>query len=236
MTLLKTHALTAYYGDFQALYGISVHLDEGETVSIVGANGAGKSTLMAALTGQLKSAADMIEFDDKPIGGLRPAEILSRGIALVPEGRQLFPSLSVEENLQVGNYGRKTRGPWNLTRVYSLFPILKERKNQASTSLSGGQQQMVAVGRALMSNPRLLLCDEISLGLAPSVIKDIYKAMAEIRSEGASVVVVEQNIGQALAASDRLYCLLEGRVTLTGRPDDLTREQIRLAYFGGSNP
>ncbi|MYK31007.1 MAG: ABC transporter ATP-binding protein [Boseongicola sp. SB0670_bin_30] len=233
MTLLATHDLTAYYGDFQALYGINAHVDEGETIAIVGANGAGKSTLLAAITGRRKAPPPMIEFDGRPIGGMRPAEIMALGIALVPEGRQLFQSLSVEENLLVGNYGRKVRGPWTLERVYSLFPILKERRNQDSSSLSGGQQQMVALGRALMSNPRLLLCDEISLGLAPAVIKDIYKAIADIRAEGASVVIVEQNITQALAVSDRILCLLEGRVTLSGRPGELTRDQIGMAYFGG---
>ncbi len=233
MSLLATHDLIAHYGDFQALYGIDAHIDEGEVIAIVGANGAGKSTLMAAITGRRSVARAMVEFDGKLIGGARPAEIMGLGIALVPEGRQLFPSLSVEENLLVGNYGRKVRGPWTLEKVYGLFPILKERRNQASTSLSGGQQQMVALGRALMSNPRLLLCDEISLGLAPAVIKDIYKALADIRAEGASVVIVEQNIGQALEVSDRIYCLLEGRVTLTGRPDEVTRDQISMAYFGG---
>ncbi|MEM7243581.1 MAG: ABC transporter ATP-binding protein [Pseudomonadota bacterium] len=233
MNLLSTQNLTAYYGDFQALYGIDAHIDEGETIAIVGANGAGKSTLMAAITGRRAVEKRMIEFDGKPIGGMRPANIMARGIALVPEGRQLFPSLSVEENLLVGKYGRKVPGPWSLDKIYDLFPILKERRQQASTSLSGGQQQMVALGRALMSNPRLLLCDEISLGLAPAVIKDIYKAIDEIRAEGASVVIVEQNIGQALAVSDRIYCLLEGRVTLTGRPGDLNHDQISMAYFGG---
>ncbi|MDE0524845.1 MAG: ABC transporter ATP-binding protein [Boseongicola sp.] len=233
MTLLATHDLTAFYGDFQALYGVNAHVDEGETVAIVGANGAGKSTLLAAITGRRKAPPRMIEFDGRPIGGMRPADIMALGIALVPEGRQLFQSLSVEENLLVGNYGRKVRGPWTLERVYSLFPILKERRNQDSNSLSGGQQQMVALGRALMSNPRLLLCDEISLGLAPAVIKDIYKAIADIRAEGASVVIVEQNITQALAVSDRILCLLEGRVTLSGRPGELTRDRIGMAYFGG---
>ncbi|MBS0124463.1 ABC transporter ATP-binding protein [Thetidibacter halocola] len=233
MKLLETHGLTAFYGDFQALFGIDLHVDEGETIAIVGANGAGKSTLMGAITGRRSAQREAITFDGKPIGGMKPAEIMARGIALVPEGRQLFPSLDVEENLLIGNYGRKVRGAWSLDAVYRLFPILKERRKQAATSLSGGQQQMVALGRALMSNPRLLLCDEISLGLAPAIIKDIYAALDAIRAEGASVMVVEQNIGQALAVSDRVYCLLEGRVTLTGRPEALSRDQISAAYFGG---
>ena len=233
MALLETQSLTAFYGDFQALYGIDMTIEEGETIAMIGANGAGKSTFLSTLTGLRGAAPDMIIFDGRLIGGARPADIVSDGIALVPEGRRLFPSLSVEENLLVGNYGRKVRGAWNLEAIYRLFPILKERKNQTSTSLSGGQQQMVALGRALMANPRLLLCDEISLGLAPAVVKDIYQALAEIRAEGAAVIVVEQNIEQALSVADRVYCLLEGRVTLEGRPDDLNRERIRHAYFGG---
>jgi len=232
--LLRTHALSAWYDDFQALFGIDFKIDEGETIAMVGANGAGKSTFMAALTGRRQTAADMIEFDGRSIGGQRPADIFAKGIALVPEGRQLFPSLSVEENLLVGQYGRKVRGPWNLASVYGLFPILKERRRQASTSLSGGQQQMVAMGRALMSNPRLLLCDELSLGLAPAVIRDIYQALSAIRAEGASIVIVEQNIQQALSVADRIYCLLEGRVTLSGTPDQFSLEQIRNAYFGAA--
>ena len=232
MALLETHGLVASYGDFQALYGIDSHIDEGETVAMIGANGAGKSTYLSALVGLLQAAPEMIVFDGQPIAGAKPAQILQLGISMVPEGRRLFPSLSVEENLLVGNYGRKVRGPWSLEAVYRLFPVLSERRSQASTSLSGGQQQMVALGRALMANPRLLLCDEISLGPAPSVIKDIYKALDAIRAEGASVIIVEQNINQALEVADRIYCLLEGRVTLTGRPGEVSREQIRAAYFG----
>ncbi|MEM9012126.1 MAG: ABC transporter ATP-binding protein [Pseudomonadota bacterium] len=233
MALLETHGLTAFYGDFQALYGIDAHVEEGETVALIGANGAGKSTFLSALTGLVPAPSEMIRFDGRAIGGARPARILAAGIALVPEGRRLFPSLTVEENLQIGNYGRKVRGPWSIEAVHGLFPILKERARQASGSLSGGQQQMVALGRALMSNPRLLLCDELSLGLAPAVIKDIYAALDRIRDEGVSVVVVEQNITQALQVADRVYCLLEGRVTLSGRPGGLSDDQIRAAYFGG---
>lgn len=233
MALLETRQLTAFYGDFQALYGIDSSIAEGDTIAIIGANGAGKSTYLGALTGLMKAAPEMIEFDGKNIGGGRPADIVGLGMILVPEGRRLFPSLSVEENLLVGNYGRKVKGPWDLEAVYRLFPVLKDRRSQASTSLSGGQQQMVALGRALMGNPRLLLCDEISLGLAPAVIKDIYAALARIREEGAAVIIVEQNITQALSVADRVYCLLEGRVTLTGKPADLTKDQIRMAYFGG---
>ena len=232
MALLTTHDLTSFYGDFQALSEVSTEISEGETVAMIGANGAGKSTYLAAIAGLQTTESDMIRFDGKSIGGKRPAEILELGISLVPEGRRLFPSLTVEENILVGSYGRKVRGPWRLESVYRLFPVLRERRLQGATTLSGGQQQMVAIGRALMSNPRLLLCDEISLGLAPTVIRDIYTALINIRSQGTSVIVVEQNITQALEVADRVYCLLEGQVTLEGTPATLTRERIRAAYFG----
>ena len=154
------------------------------------------------------------------------------GIALVPEGRRLFPSLTVEENLLIGAHGRATPGPWSIDAIFALFPVLKERRHQASTTLSGGEQQMAAIGRALMSNPRLLLCDEISLGLAPIVIRDIYQALPRIKAGGTSIILVEQDIVQAMKVADRVYCFQEGRVSLSGSPSALTREQIHAAYFG----
>ncbi len=232
MALLSIEGLTARYGDFQALFGVDMALEAGETIAIVGANGAGKTTLMRSISGVLKNAAEQITFDGQPIGALSAPDVVARGIAMVPEGRKLFPSLSVEENLLVGRYGRAVAGPWALDSVYELFPILKERRNSAATALSGGQQQMVAIGRALMSNPRVLLCDEISLGLAPVVIRDIYAAFPRIRASGASIVIVEQDISQALKVADRLYCMMEGRITLSGTPAELTREAIHAAYFG----
>jgi branched-chain amino acid transport system ATP-binding protein len=232
MALLETHGLTAFYRDFQALFGVDVALDAGETVAIVGANGAGKSTLMRSISGVIRNGADQIVFDDRPIGALAAPEVMALGIAMVPEGRKLFPSLSVEENLLIGRYGRSTDGAWSLDAIYRLFPVLKERRNNPATALSGGQQQMVSIGRALMSNPRVLLCDELSLGLAPVVIKDIYAAFPAIRESGASIVIVEQDIGQAMKVADRLYCMMEGRVTLSGRPAELSREAIHAAYFG----
>ena len=234
MTLLETRALTASYGDFQALFGIDMTLDAGETVAVVGANGAGKTTLMRSIAGVLRNGSDQIRFDKEPIGALPAPEVVERGIAMVPEGRRLFPSLSVEENLLIGKYGRAIEGPWSLNSIYDLFPVLRDRRNSPATALSGGQQQMVAIGRALMSNPRVLLCDEISLGLAPIVIRDIYAAFPRILASGASVVVVEQDIGQALRVADRIYCLMEGRVTLEGPPSALSREDIHAAYFGAS--
>lgn len=234
MALLETRALTASYGDFQALFGIDMTLDAGETVAVVGANGAGKTTLMRSIAGVLRNGSDQIRFDKAPIGALPAPEVVERGIAMVPEGRRLFPSLSVEENLLIGKYGRAIEGPWSLNAIYDLFPVLRDRRNSPATALSGGQQQMVAIGRALMSNPRVLLCDEISLGLAPIVIRDIYAAFPRILASGASVVVVEQDIGQALRVADRIYCLMEGRVTLEGPPSALSREAIHAAYFGAS--
>jgi len=231
MSLLETSDLTAFYGDFQALFGIDISIGAGETVAVIGSNGAGKTTFMRAITGLLASPADSIRFDGAAIGDKPAYDIVKLGIALVPEGRRLFPSLSVEENLLIGNYSRRS-GDWNLERIYDLFPILKERRNNPGTALSGGQQQMVAIGRALMSNPKLLLCDEISLGLAPIIIKDIYEAIPRISEGGTTVLVVEQDINQAMAIADRIYCFQEGRVSLEGRPAELTGEQIKTAYFG----
>jgi branched-chain amino acid transport system ATP-binding protein len=232
MPLLETRKLTAFYGDFQALYGVDMTLDKGETIAIIGANGAGKSTFLKAIAGLVPGSADSVLLDGRAIGSLPAADIVKLGVALVPEGRRLFPSLTVEENLLIGGYGRKIAGPWSLDRVYSLFPILRERRSSAPPTLSGGQQQMAAIGRALMSNPRVLLCDEISLGLAPIIIADIYAALRQIKVEGTSVVLVEQDIVQAMRVADRVYCFQEGRLSLSGRPRELTREQIHRAYFG----
>jgi branched-chain amino acid transport system ATP-binding protein len=230
--LLQTHGLTANYGQFRALFGVDIAVDAGECVAIIGANGAGKSTLMRSITGVIRNEPGMVRHRSEPIGALSSAEVMRRGIAMVPEGRRLFPSLSVEENLLIGGQVRKAAGPWSLAAIYNLFPILRERRKSPGTALSGGQQQMVAIGRALMSNPELLLCDEISLGLAPVVIRDIYNALPKIRAGGAAIVLVEQDIGKALAVADRVYCMMEGRVTLAANAADVTRSQIHVAYFG----
>jgi len=231
--LLEVDALDAFYGDFQALFGVSMQVAAGTIVAVIGANGAGKSTLLNSIAGLTGAPPAAIRFDGAAIGGGPAYRTVARGIALVPEGRRLFPSLSVEENLLIGGQlGRP--GPWNLARVYELFPVLAERRTLPSTALSGGQQQMAAIGRALMSNPRLILCDEISLGLAPIVVRDIYARLPSIVNEGAAVVIVEQDIVQALAASSHVYCLQEGRVALAGAAGTLTREAIAAAYFGVS--
>ncbi|MDM0077239.1 ABC transporter ATP-binding protein [Variovorax sp. J2P1-59] len=229
--LLEARGLKAFYGDAQALFGVDFSLSQGELVAVIGSNGAGKSTLLKCLTGLVRAPRDAVHFKGEAIGGLPPGEIVKRGLAMVPEGRRLFPSLSVEENLQIGGHtGRK--GPWNLDRLYALFPILSEKRHNPGTALSGGQQQMVALGRALMSNPEVLLCDELSLGLAPIVIREIYAAMPDITREGMTVVIVEQDVTMAQRVSQRIYCLQEGRVSLQGRSNALTREQISQAYFG----
>lgn len=232
--LLDIAGLTANYGDFQALFGVDLTLNAGETVAIIGANGAGKTTLMRAITGIVRAASGVIALEGQAISKLAAPDVLMAGVAMVPEGRKLFPSLTVEENLLIGAHARKVAGPWNLDAIYDLFPILNERRLSPGTALSGGQQQMVAIGRALMSNPRVLLCDEISLGLAPVIIRDIYAAVPKIKASGASMIVVEQDIGQALKIADRVYCMMEGRVTLTGTPATLSREAIHDAYFGVS--
>ena len=229
--LLDVRALDAYYGDFQALFGVSLRVAAGEVVAVIGANGAGKSTLLKCIAGVIPSRRDAILFDGEPIGDAPAHTVVARGIALVPEGRRLFSSLSVEENLLIGGQlGRP--GPWRLSRIYELFPTLAARRHVPSTSLSGGEQQMVAIGRALMSNPKLLLCDEISLGLAPVVVRDVYVRLPAIVSEGSSLIIVEQDIVQALKAADHVYCLQEGRVALVGAAATLTREAISAAYFG----
>lgn len=229
--ILKLNKLDAYYGDFQALYGVDLEVAQGEILAIIGANGAGKTTLMRSISGLTRNTANMVDYNGEAIGALRADEIAKRGIALVPEGRQLFPSLSVEENLIIGGQvGRK--GPWSLGAVYALFPILQDRRHQQSTSLSGGQQQMVAIGRALMANPDLILFDEISLGLAPIIIKDIYAALPGIIGTGMSALIVEQDITKALSVSGRFYCLQEGRVSLTGTSATAARDDISRAYFG----
>ena len=229
--LLKLRSLDAFYGDFQALFGASLNVMAGEVVAVIGANGAGKSTVLNRVAGLIPSRREAILFDGEPIGDVPAHAVVGRGIALVPEGRRLFSSLSVEENLLIGGQLGRT-GPWNLSRIYELFPALWERRYAPSALLSGGEQQMVAIGRALMSNPKLLLCDEISLGLAPIVVRELYARVPSILAEGSSLVIVEQDIVQALRVANRIYCLQEGRVALTGSAATLTRDAISAAYFG----
>jgi branched-chain amino acid transport system ATP-binding protein len=231
LNALSVTNLEVFYGEFQALFGISLDVKVGETVAIIGANGAGKTTLLRTIAGALTPTRGSILYRGASIVG-QPAYVLSkRGIALVPEGRKIFPSLSVKENLKLGAFGGR-RGEWTLEKIYGLFPILQERANMAGIDLSGGQQQMLAIGRALMSNPDLILMDEISLGLAPLIVKELYRVVRAIAQAGTTVVIVEQDVTRSLQVADRVYCLLEGRVSLQGKPSELTHEQISQAYFG----
>ena len=229
--VLETKNLNAYYGDFQALFEVSIDLFEGEIIAIIGANGAGKSTFMRSVTGLIDRIDNEINYKGFSIKGLRADEIAKKGLAMVPEGRKLFPSLSVEENLLIGGQIKRL-GPWELNSVYELFPDLYDKRNIPSNLLSGGQQQMAAIGRALMSNPDVILFDEISLGLAPIIIKSIYQNLPKVIQKGMSAIIVEQDISKALEISDRVYCLQEGRIALFGDSKKLTRQEISKAYFG----
>ncbi len=229
--LLQVDAVDALYDDFQALHGVSLTADAGQIVAVIGANGAGKSTLLRTIAGLMHPRGGRVRFDGHEITQVPAFDVVKRGIAMVPEGRRLFPSLTVEENLLIGGQAKRP-GPWTLGRIYELFPVLAERRHLPAPALSGGQQQMAAIARALMANPRLLLCDEISLGLAPIIVRDIYARLPEIVAEGLSLIIVEQDIVQALRAASQVYCLQEGRVALQGKAKELTRESISAAYFG----
>jgi len=229
--ILEIKGLDAFYGAFQALFDTSLTVGEGEIVAVIGANGAGKSTLLKSISGWLRSEPAQILFEGEPIGGERAESVARRGVVMVPEGRRIFPSLTVEENLIMGGYTRRS-GDWDLGRVYELFPVLGERRSNAGTRLSGGQQQMLAIGRGLMANPRVLLLDEISLGLAPIAVKELYRVIPALRDDGMSVLLVEQDVRQATATADRIYCLLRGRVSLEATASQVEHSELIAAYFG----
>ena len=231
MTLLEVDDVRAGYGEFEALHGVSLRVAEGETLAVIGANGAGKSTLLKVVAGALRARSGSVAFDGERLGDARPHQRVGEGIVLVPEGRRIFPSLTVRENLLVGGY-RKRPGPWELDGVVGLFPMLADKLDRPGGRLSGGEQQAVAIGRGLMANPRLLLLDEVSLGLAPIVVRQLYAELPRIRETGTTVLIVEQDVTQALAVADHVTCLLTGTVSLEGRPADLDQEEIRRAYFG----
>ena len=231
MSLLEVEGLDVWHGELQALWSLDLHLDEGETLAVVGANGAGKSTLCGALAGTLTKVAGRVHYDGADLLGVPGPRRVANGISLVPEGRRIFKSLTVEENLQVGGYTKRP-GPWDLAAVMEAFPLLAERRDRRGAHLSGGEQQATAIGRALMANPRLLLLDEISLGLAPVVVGDIYAALPRITERGTTVLLVEQDLGRALEVADRVQCLLEGRTVLESPVALVSRERVAAAYFG----
>lgn len=229
--MLEVHHLTVRHGYLQALTDISLGVAPGETLAIIGANGAGKSTLLRSIIGLHQPSAGSIRLDGRDITALPPHARVREGIALVPEGRRLFPSLSVEENLLVGRSSGRP-GSMSLGRVYQLFAWMGDRRREPTVHLSGGEQQAVAIGRALMANPRVLLLDELSLGLAPTMVRRIYGVLPELVEDGMAVLLVEQDVAQALRVANRFQCLLEGRTTLEGKPAEATTARIEAAYFG----
>jgi branched-chain amino acid transport system ATP-binding protein len=231
MTLLEVRDLDVHHGQLRAVTGFRITVAPGQKVGVIGANGAGKSTLLRCIAGILRASTGSIEIDGTDVVRLPAHKRVDHGIALVPEGRRLFKSLSVEENLLTGSY-RGKEGPWSLDAVFDLFPWMPDRRKQNSAQLSGGEQQSVAIGRALMTNPRLLLIDELSLGLAPVIVKRIYEALPRIVENGCSILLVEQDVSQALAVADQVHCLLEGRTVLSGKPSELAMKDVEAAYFG----
>jgi branched-chain amino acid transport system ATP-binding protein len=231
MSLLEVDELNVHHGQLLALRDFSITVEEGQTVAVIGANGAGKSTLLGSLAGLNRATSGSVTFEGRDITLLPAHKHVAAGITLVPEGRRLFKSLTVEENLRTGTY-RARSGPWSVERVMELFDWMPSRRDQNASQLSGGEQQAVAIGRALVGNPKLLLIDELSLGLAPIVVQKIYRVLPRIIEEGTSVLIVEQDVSQALRIADHVQCLLEGRTVLEGRPSDFTMQQIENAYFG----
>jgi len=231
--LLEVDAVDVFYGDVQALFGLDVTVAQGETLAVIGANGGGKSTLLKTVAGVLRPSRGDVRLHGTSLRGVPAHRRVGRGIAMSPEGRRLFPSLTVEENLLVGSHSGRP-GPWGLARVYELFPLVSERRARPAANLSGGEQQAVAIGRALMANPELLLLDEVSLGLAPVVVAQLYAALPTITAQGTTVLVVEQDVHQALAVADRVQCLLEGRTVLEGPAASVDMAALSAAYFGVS--
>ena len=231
MSFLEVQNVDVFYGDFQALFSVSFSVEESQIFAAIGANGAGKSTMLRTVAGLSRPRSGQILFEGEPIDHVSAHRRVGMGISMVPEGRRVFASLTVNENLQVGAYGGRP-GDWNIDSVYELFPLLKPLAKRQAASLSGGEQQALAIGRALMSNPRLVLLDEVSLGLAPVVIKRIYEAMVELPARGTTILVVEQDVQHVLTVADHVACFLEGRISLEGKPDELKSDDITAAYFG----
>lgn len=233
--MLTVTGLTAGYGQVTAIRDITLSIDQGGILAVIGANGAGKSTLLKTLAGQVPAVSGSVTFEGDDITGLSSFARVRRGISMVPEGRRLFPSLTVQENLQTA-LGAKRKGVWTLDTVYDLFPLVAERRNRRAGNLSGGEQQATAIARALMANPRLLLLDEVSLGLAPAVIAEVYKCLPTILEQGTGILLVEQDVAQALKVADEVHCLLQGATSLTGKVGSkgITMNNISAAYFGAA--
>jgi branched-chain amino acid transport system ATP-binding protein len=233
--LLEVSHIDAFHGSFQALWDVSLSVKPGEIVAIIGANGSGKSTLLDTISGLVHPVRGSIEFEGKNISTYEPFQIVDLGISQTPEGRRIFPDLTVLENLKIGSYNRRARSEraQNLQKVYQLFPLLEERKTQLAKTLSGGEQQMLALGRGLMSNPKLMLLDEISLGLAPLLVNELYRVLREIREKGITILFVEQNVRRSLIEADKAYIMEAGRVVLSGTVAELREEEkVKKAYFG----
>ena len=233
--MLRIEGVTAHYGQLLALDEMSLELRVGQTLAVVGANGAGKSTLLSLISGEKRPTRGRVFFEGHDITHERTSQRVRRGISLVPEGRHLFGSLTVEDNLLAGA-AAKRKGEWDLNAVYELFPLIKDKRSRQAALLSGGEQQAVAIGRALMANPSLLLLDEVSLGLAPVIIRDLYARLRRIAAEGTTLLLVEQNISEAFSLASQIVCLLEGRVILRGAPSDIDMGTLRDAYFGSGYP
>lgn len=234
-TLLKVSHIDAFHGSFQALWDVSLSVQSGEIVAIIGANGSGKSTLLDTISGLVHPAQGKIEFEGRNISASEPFHIVDLGISQVPEGRRIFPDLSVMENLFIGSYNRKARSDkaQNLKQVQQLFPVLRARKTQLAKTLSGGEQQMLAIGRSIMSSPKLMLLDEMSLGLAPIIVNELYRVLREIRERGITNLFVEQNVRRSLTEADRAYIMETGRIVLSGNVEELREEEkVKKAYFG----
>jgi branched-chain amino acid transport system ATP-binding protein len=229
--LLEVRGVVVHHGQLKAVDDVSFTLNDREVLAMIGANGAGKSTLLRTIAGLHRATSGTIALDGRDLSKMSPHRRVRLGISLVPEGRRLFSSMTLEENLRVGAYHAR-KGPFTIDRIYELFDWMPERRRQRAWQLSGGEQQAVAIGRALVANPRILLLDELSLGLAPIVIERIYALVPDIVAHGVSILIVEQDVAQGVAVADRVHCLLEGRTSLTGVPADLTSEQIDHAYFG----
>ncbi|MCC8123409.1 MAG: ABC transporter ATP-binding protein [Oscillospiraceae bacterium] len=234
MSMLEVRDLMVSYGDFQAIHGLSLDVEEGSIVALIGANGAGKSTIMQTICGINKPKSGSIRFLSKDIGGMKTSRIAAAGLTLSPEGSHCFEKMTVQDNLLMGAYLCKSgqERMARLTRIYKLFPVLEEKKGQLSTFLSGGQRQMLAIGRGIMMQPKLMLCDEISLGLAPVIIKDIYAKLHEIAAQGVTLMIVEQDVGRSLRHSDYAYVVLEGRIVMQGKSSELDPDEVNDAYFG----